>query len=255
MTTGLVLSGGGSRGIAHIGAIKALEEYDFEITHLAGTSAGAVVGALYASGRGWEEILDFFKSVDLFSFSNYAWDKPGFVDTEKFYEHFASMLKEDSFEALSLPLYVTATDILEGSLKIFSTGELIRPVLASAAFPGIFAPVGIGESYYVDGGVINNFPVELLAPHCEEVIGVFVGPIEKVKIEDLKHSFNILERAFRIRNACDSAAKLSQCQIAICPQGLQAFRTFSLKEVDKIFRIGYRTAIRALKEAGGRVRK
>ena len=83
MNTGLVLSGGGVRGVAHIGAIKALEEHDIYPTHIAGTSAGAVVGALYAGGRNWEEMLDFFKTVELFTLKKYARNKPGFVDTAR----------------------------------------------------------------------------------------------------------------------------------------------------------------------------
>ena len=86
MTTGLVLSGGGIRGVAHIGAIKALEEYGIYPTHIAGTSAGAIVGALYAAGCNWEEMLDFFKSTEIFSLTNYAMGKPGFLDTEKFHD-------------------------------------------------------------------------------------------------------------------------------------------------------------------------
>ncbi|UCD61578.1 MAG: patatin-like phospholipase family protein, partial [Flavobacteriaceae bacterium] len=82
MKIGLVLSGGGFRGIAHIGVLKALNEFGFQITHIAGTSAGAVIGALYAGGLNWKQILEFIKEVNIFSLNNYALGKPGFVDTE-----------------------------------------------------------------------------------------------------------------------------------------------------------------------------
>ncbi len=249
MNTGLVLSGGGARGIAHIGAIKALEEHDVHCTHIAGTSAGAIVGALYASGRTWEEILEFFKSVELFSISNYAWNKPGFVDTDKFYDQFAAYLEEDSFEELDKPLFITATDILKGTLKVFSSGELIRPVLASAAFPGLFAPVKIGNGYYIDGGVLNNFPADLLTERCETIYGVYVNPFEDVKIQDLRHSINILERALKIRSANDSISKFNKCKLVICPRGLQDYNTFSMKDIDRIFKMGYEAAWEALETA------
>src|SRR6056297_1530301 len=97
MNTGLVLSGGGVRGVAHIGAIKALGEFGIRPSHIAGTSAGAIVGALYAGGCNWEEILDFFKTTQIFSIKKYARSKPGFVDTEKFYDHLKSYLPEDNF--------------------------------------------------------------------------------------------------------------------------------------------------------------
>jgi len=246
MNRGLVLSGGGARGIAHAGAIKAFKENGLTFSHIAGTSAGAIVGALYAAGRTWEEILDFYKSVQIFSFTNYAWDKPGLMDPEKFHDRFATFLPEDSFEALQKNLFVTATDILEGTLKIFSSGELIRAVLASAAFPGLFAPVRINDSYYVDGGVINNFPVDLLHPFCDEIYGVYVNPLEKIGIEDLPHSYNILERALKIRTSHNSISKFADCELVICPPGLEPFTIFSMKDVDLIFRIGYEAAIKAL---------
>ncbi len=198
MKTGLVLSGGGVRGIAHIGAIKALEEMNIVPSHVAGTSAGAIIGALYAAGIGWEEILDFIKTVELFSLKKYALGKPGFVDTEKFYDRFKDLLPNDNFEALKKPLYITATNMLTGNLNVFSKGELIRPILASAAFPGVFAPVKIEEGYYSDGGILNNFPTDLIKTHCDQLIGVYVNPFEKLQIVDLKHSYSIMERAYKI---------------------------------------------------------
>ena len=247
MKIGLVLSGGGVRGLAHIGAIKALEETDIYPTHIAGTSAGAIVGALYAAGHGWQEILDFFKTVQLFSIDKYARSKPGFVDTEKFHASFAKYLPIDDFEALKTPLQITATNILDGTLKVFYRGELIRPVLASAAFPGVFAPVKIDDGYYSDGGILNNFPSDLIKTYCDRLIGVYVNPFEKVAIQDLKHSYTILERAYKIRMAKDSLDKFKDCDIVVSPKDLTNYSTFSLKDMDTIFEVGYAATKKALK--------
>ncbi len=162
MNIGLVLSGGGARGAAHIGVIKALEEHKIYPTHIAGTSAGAIVGALYAGGVGWLEMLNFFKTIPLFNTNRYAYRKPGFIDTKRFYDNFKEYLPIDNFNALKKPLFITATNVVDGTLKIFHEGELIRPVLASASFPGVFTPTEIDGSYYIDGGTLNNFPVEPL---------------------------------------------------------------------------------------------
>ena len=145
MNLGLVLSGGGMRGAAHIGAIKALEEHNLYPTHIAGTSAGAIVGALYAYGYKWEDILKFFKSVQILDIKKYALNKPGFIDAEKFYPEFKNYIINDDFSFLKKDLSITATNILNGNLEIFDKGELIRPILASAAMPGIFAPVKIND--------------------------------------------------------------------------------------------------------------
>ncbi len=246
MNTGLVLSGGGVRGIAHIGAIKALEERGVMPNYIAGTSSGAIVGALYAGGFGWETIFDFFKSIDLFSINKFALNKPGFVDTEKFYDRFTPFFPDDDFKSLKKPLYITATDILKGTLEVFHQGELIRPILASAAFPGMFTPVKINGDYYVDGGTLNNFPVDLISGFCDRIVGVYVNPLDKVEIGDLRHSFNILERAYKIRSMRDSESKFGDCDLVISPQDLSNYNTFSLKDMDTIFKLGYDAAKEAM---------
>ena len=246
MNTGLVLSGGGVRGVAHIGVIKALEEHGIFPTHIAGTSAGAIVGALYANGNTWQEILDFFRTVPIFRIDKFAMNKPGFIDTEKLYESFRTLLKDDDFKTLKKPLSITATNILDGTLKIFKEGELIRPILASAAFPGVFTPIKIGGQYYVDGGTLNNFPVDLVVPVCEKIIGVYVNPFVKKQIKDLKYSYNVLERAYKIKTSKDSILKFKDCDLLICPKDLNKFGTFSVKDIDAIFNLGYEAAMAEL---------
>lgn len=246
MDTGLVLSGGGVRGVAHIGAIKALGEFGIRPSHIAGTSAGAIVGALYAGGCHWEEILDFFKTTQIFSIKKYARSKPGFVDTEKFYDHLKSYLPEDNFASLEIPLYVTATNLLDGTLKIFNHGELIKPVLASAAVPGLFAPVLFKKGYYVDGGTLNNFPVDLIKKYCDQIVGVYVNPFEKMKKSDLKHAHNVLERAYHIMVANETVLKFEECDVLIRPERMADFSMFSLKNMDTLFELGYESAKEAL---------
>lgn len=247
MNIGLALSGGGVRGIAHIGAIKAFEEHGIYPTHIAGTSAGAIVGALYANGNSWQEILDFFKTVQIFRIDKYARNKPGFINTEKLYDSFMTILYKDNFNTLRKPLFITATNILDGTLEIFSEGELIRPILASAAFPGVFTPVKIKNEYYVDGGTLNNFPVDLIKPHCDQIIGIYVNSFGKIKIADLKHSYNVLERAYKIRTANDFISKSGDCNMVICPKGLNNYGTFMMKDMDTIFDIGYKAAKEEIK--------
>ncbi|WP_339714146.1 patatin-like phospholipase family protein [uncultured Kriegella sp.] len=246
MTIGLVLSGGGVRGVAHIGAIKALEENGIFPTHVSGTSAGAIVGALYAAGAEWSEILNFFKSIPLFHAKKYALGKPGFIDTEKFYSDFKRFVPEDDFKVLKKHLFVTATNVEKGTLHIFDSGPLIHPVLASASFPGVFTPVQIGKSYYVDGGVLNNFPIEPLKPLCDSLIGVYVNPLQKLKIADLKHSYNVMERAYKIKAASESIQKFPECDLLIQPDGLTKFGTFSRYGIDAIFELGYAATKKAL---------
>ena len=246
MKIGLVLSGGGVRGVAHIGAIKALEEHGIFPTHISGSSSGAIVGALYAYGYGWKDIYLFFKTIEILNIKKYAFGKPGFIDAEKFYPDFKRFIKKDNFNALKKSLSITATDILNGNLKTFTSGELIKPLLASAAFPGIFAPVKIGESYYIDGGALNNFPVEYLKKECDVIIGVYVNGYQNVTIRDLKHSYSVVERAFKLKSVQEDYAKFKDCDLVVLPKQLDGFGTFEKKYLQKIFRIGYNATKEAL---------
>ena len=246
MKTGLVLSGGGARGVAHIGVLKALEEKQIEITHLSGTSAGAIVGALYAAGHSWERILTFFKKVPIFHYKRYARNKPGFIDTSKFYQDFSPLFKEDDFKVLKRKLYVPATNLIEGSETIFTEGELIKPVLASAAFPGLFTPVIINETPYVDGGVLNNFPVEPLKDICDTILGVYVNPLEDVDPHQLKHSYQVAYRAYHISFVSQCLPKFNDVDLLIAPKRLEKYGMFNLKAIDAIFEIGYEAAKQSL---------
>ena len=248
MNTGLVLSGGGIRGVAHIGVIKALEEHNIFPTHISGTSAGAIVGSLYAGGVSWSEILNFFKVIPIFHTRKYARGKPGFIDTEKFYDEFKQYLPDDNFSALKKTLFITATNIIKGKLKIFHEGELIRPVLASASFPGVFSPVNINGSFYIDGGVLNNFPVEPLKMYCDEIIGSYVNPLKRIKVADLKHSYNVVERAYKMKSANESLSKFADCDIVIYPEELSNYGTFDMSAIDTIFDIGYTNTKKVLAE-------
>ena len=243
---GLVLSGGGIRGVAQIGAIKAIEEHGIFPTHISGTSAGAMVGAFYAAGYNWEEMLEFFRETNLFSFQNFPFRKPGLVDTDKLEKVLEKYFPEDSFASLEKKLYINSSDIITSKMKFFQHGKLIKPLLASAAFPGIFSPVLMDGTLYADGGITNNFPIEPLLADCEKIIGIYVNPIKKVTIKDLKSTISLVERAYNISRANMSMQKFGSCQVVISPEELNRFGTFSMRHVDEIFKIGYEETSKVL---------
>ncbi|AUC76111.1 patatin-like phospholipase family protein [Olleya sp. Bg11-27] len=248
MNIGLVLSGGGMRGAAHIGAIKALEEHNIYPTHIAGTSAGAIIGALYAYGFNCAQMLDFLKSTPLFSYKKYAINKPGFIDASKYYNYFKKQIPEDDFNALKKKLFVTATNILSGDLEVFSQGELIKPVLASASFPGLFSPIKMKQGLYVDGGVLNNFPVDLLQKECDQIIGIYLNLYETKTQDQLKHFHNVIERAITIGAVKSDIEKFSNCDILVAPNALSQFTLFDKRNIDAIYKIGYDSMKAALKD-------
>ncbi|SHG59349.1 patatin-like phospholipase family protein [Flagellimonas flava] len=245
-SVGLVLSGGGIRGMAHIGLIKAMREHGLEAQVIAGSSVGALVGALYASGIPTEEMLQFFRETPLFKYDFFAINKPGFIDTERYFKIFKGYFPKDSFEVLDKPLYVVATDLLKGEEKVFSQGELIRPLLASAALPPVFSPIEIDKVLYADGGVMNNFPKEYVDDKADFVIGSNVSIAGEIGKRDIRNSILLAGRVTGLMIYASSHRKLEECDLSIEPQELEGIGVLDKKGIEKAFNIGYEYGCRAL---------
>jgi len=155
---GLVLSGGGARGLAHIGVLEVLEAQGFQAEVIAGTSMGAVIGALYASGKKPREILEIARSTPWLRLLDLV-PRPGLISQRGLRDFLAKHLPP-RFEQLCKKLVVTAVDLEAGKLAYFAEGDLPGAVLASAAYPGLVAPVQFEGRTYVDGGVLDNLPVD-----------------------------------------------------------------------------------------------
>ena len=236
---GIVLSGGGTRGLAHVGVLRALEEHGIRPDRVEGTSSGALVGALYAAGYSAPEMLEFFEQKNPFRLSKLAINKPGIIDSDKVTSDFEETFPDNAFEALSRPLRIVATEILSGKSVVFDSGPLIPAILASCAVPMVFTPVEIDGRWFSDGAIVNNFPVELLEGQCRSLIGVHVSPLRQVERSDLNNSLSILQRALEVGIFVKSAAKFGRCDIVLCPEGLTRFGAFDTKRFDEVEEIGY----------------
>ncbi|MBS9461235.1 patatin-like phospholipase family protein [Flagellimonas sp. 389] len=243
---GLVLSGGGIRGMAHIGLIKAMREFDIEANFIAGSSVGALVGALYANGNSEKDMLEFFKQTPLFQYNFFAISKPGFIDTERYFNIFKSYFPKNSFESLEKSLYVVATDLLKGKEKLFSEGELIRPLLASAALTPVFSPVEINGILYADGGIMNNFPKECVDDKTDFIIGSNVSIVGELEKKHLKNSFQLAGRVTGLMIYASNHQKVKACDFYIEPKELETIRMLDKKGIEKAFTLGYDYASRAL---------
>ena len=248
---GIVLSGGGSRGLAHAGVLRALLEEGIEPECVAGTSSGALIGALYAAGHSAAEMVRFFEVANPFRLSRLALGKPGFFDGAKITADLKQWLPEDSFEALGRPLFVTATDLVRGRLEIFSSGPLIQPLLASSAVPLVFSPIAIGDQLFVDGGIIDNFPIEPLIGLCDKILGVYATPLREPAPVDLDSGFNISQRALEIGMYTASKRKFHQADYLLCPAELARYSTFDTRRHAEIAAIGYQ----ATRERIGEIRE
>ncbi len=244
-SVGLALSGGGSKGIAHAGVLQYLKEKDIPLSCISGSSAGAIVGSLYAFGKSPEEILAFFKSIYFFHWKHFTFKKPGIVDSASFKDYFQQIFGTISISELPITTLITATDIVNGTLKVFEPETLVvDAILASTAVPGMISPYSIADNLYSDGGILNHFPVDLLTGRCETIIGVYVSPIQNVAAKDLNSIKSVTYRALELVTAHANFAKFNYCTILIEPKELTNFSTFETNKakMDLIFEIGYQEA-------------
>ncbi|WP_394747977.1 patatin-like phospholipase family protein [Spongiimicrobium salis] len=241
-SVGLVLAGGGVRGIAHIGVIKALNEFGIVVDKVSGSSVGALVGALYANGNSIDDMLTFFKETPLFKYNFLTIVKPGLIDTERYFNIFKGYFPEDAFEALERKLYVVATDLLKGEQEFFDTGELIRPLLASAALPPVFSPVSLKDSLYADGGIMNNFPLEPLIETTDFVIGSSVSITGEVDKSAIRNSLQLTGRVTGLMIYASSKQKINACNLLIEPKALENVGVLDKKGIETAYAIGYEHA-------------
>jgi NTE family protein len=157
----LVLSGGGARGCAHIGAIKVLEQNGFRITSVAGTSMGALVGGIYDTGhlKIFEEWICSLDIKELLRLADFSISKRGFVKGKKVIEKIKKIIPDRNIEDLLVPFCAIATDIIEGTEVAFTKGDLYEAIRASISIPTLFLPYKIGDRYFVDGSLLNPVPV------------------------------------------------------------------------------------------------
>lgn len=249
---GLVLSGGGIRGMAHLGLIKVLEEQGIEAQAVAGTSVGGLIGALYAGGYGVDDMLRFFRETPLFQYNYFTINKPGFLDTDRYISVLREYFPEDSFEALAKKLFVVATDLQDGIEVAFHSGALIKPLLASAALTPVFSPVMIDKRMYADGGILNNFPSEYLEEECEYLIGSNVVSTSPVELKDLKNPLQITGRVSSLMIYSSCHRKLQKCDLSIQPSELEGIGILDKRRIEKAYQIGYKASVEAFAKLEGK---
>jgi NTE family protein len=243
--TGLALSGGGVKGLAHAGAMKALEEHGIKPDIISGTSAGAIAGALYCAGYTPDQICTLFKKKDFNDFVEFTLPKSGLFATTGFVKFLEEHIEYENLEDLPIPLLVTTTNLDKGSSVTFTKGKLSRTVMASACIPVIFTPVEIENEKYVDGGIFKNFPVSPLRNLCEQVIGINASPLVTEKYSN--NIVSIAERSYHFMFRANTLEDKKLCDILVEVESVMQYKTFDLKKVDIIYEQGYLATMEALK--------
>lgn len=244
MKVRLVLSGGASRGIAHIGVIKALEELGFEIYAVSGVSAGALVGAFYCDGYTPEEMLKVVKSREWLRYLKPAVPRLGLVSLKGAESYLRRMLSTDKIEGLKKRFFVGAVDIKSGKTVYFDSGSLFPVLLGSCALPGIFEPIRYKNYLLIDGGITNNLPVEPVLNMDGLLVGVDVNP--STSMESVRNIFQIIVRSFLLAVRSNVEKRKELCNVVIEPD-LQDYSPLDLLKADDIYRLGYEKTMRVMK--------
>lgn len=213
---GLALGGGAARGFAHIGVIKVLEAQGIVPDYVAGTSAGAVVGALYAGGLNGFELQKTGLELDENTLADISFPHRGILKGEALQDFVNRMVGRRPLEKLAKPFAAVATDLENGTMVAFRTGNTGMAVRASSAVPGVFKPVSIREREYVDGGLTSPVPVRALkAMGADFVIAVDVG--NKPQWGKTDSTLDVLLRTFTIMGNSIGRLEMEGADLVIRP--------------------------------------
>jgi len=242
---GLALGGGFARGLAHIGVLKVLEQEKIPVNFIAGTSVGALIGAVYASGVCPKEMEEIAGLIRFRNFARWTVSRLGFASNDRMGGMLQRCLKVKTFEELRVPLAVIATDFVSGEPVVFRSGELIGPVRASCAYPGMFLPVTLNGRTLVDGMLAYSVPTTPLREMgAERVLAVYLkahwvnpGPPRSV--------FDVIGQCFSIAQTKMCSLWQADADVVMEPE-VQDFGYDSFDRAPALVRAGEEAARRAL---------
>jgi NTE family protein len=255
MKIGLALGGGGVRGLAHISVLETLDDLGIKPSIISGTSMGAIIGALYASGMSgkeirehisriliskddiWRDIVakrsDLLKLVKAFSTKT---PRGGFINTQGFFEYLFSEIRKRTFEELEIPLLVIAADYWTAEEIVFERGELLPALQASMAVPGVFAPVSITGKVLIDGSVVNLVPYDHLLERADFTIAIDVSKVRNPDKKEIPGTLESVLGAFSIMQASALAEKMKTRKPDIYIQTeIQGIRMLDFGKTEEVF--------------------
>ena len=240
---GLALGGGAALGAAHIGVLKYLEEHSFDITHIAGTSIGALVGGAYACGVPIVELTKFARRVRWTKLTRLSIPRLGLFANDKLREQIKGLISEKSFKDTNLPFAAIAACLETGEQVVLTRGELVDAILASCAIPGIFEPVELNNKLLCDGGVVNIVPDDAVwKMGAENVIAVDLT--SKSMGNDRPDSlFGVIYKSQNILTR--RTLSFNEKTIVISPV-TKGYSAADLNNYRTLMRIGYKTAMEKL---------
>lgn len=245
---GVCLSGGGARGFAHIGAMRALRELGLEPDVIAGVSAGSVVATFYAAGLlndySNDPLLKLFTSHKLRDFVQVHLPRESFLSLERFRQILKEMIPYENLEDLPLKTIIGATDIDSGTKAAFSSGPIAERVVASCSMPIVFEPVTIDGHRYVDGGVLHNLPAWTIRHLCDKLIGINCSPMYQAPPPT--NIIDIARRSYALMSKHNVIPDLELCDAVVNLTETADHQVFDLRSLELLVESGYLTTLKAL---------
>ena len=244
----LVLGGGAARGFAHAGVIRALERAKIPIDIVVGANTGSLIGAIYAdkkSGSDLETIALSLEERDIFDY-NFINPTQGFARGERLEDFISKRLGAKEIGELKLPFAAVATDIQNGEIVILQSGSIARAVHASSAIPGIFIPVSYQGKLLVDGGVLDNLPVDVARKMGSDVV-IAVDLGEAAKAAPVSNVFENVVMSFYLMARQSTEARVKQADVVIRPK-LSEVGWIDFSRKKEVFALGVQAAEQALPE-------
>jgi len=237
---GLALGGGVVLGAAHIGVLKAVEEFDIKISYLAGTSIGALIAALYAFGKSWEDIKAIALELDWFELSSLSISKYGLLSNKKIGKLITDNIGDVKFQDAKIPLAIITTDIASGKKVVITEGSVAEGVMASTCVPGVFQPVEVNDKLLVDGAIVENVPTNTLHEMGAEIV-VGVDLNTKHNIKRPENIIDVLLNTFDYTLMNASKLQTEDADILITPD-LSSFNLIDLEQIPDLIDKGYEDA-------------
>jgi NTE family protein len=245
---GIALSGGGTRGIVHIGALKALEENGIHPTIISGTSAGSIVGVMYAHGYTPAEILKIAGERSLLWMFSLRLPNRGFVRHTFLRKMLNRYIPEKEFGELHKPLYVAIANLNTGKVEIKHSGPLHDVIVASSSIPVLYEPVLLDQYWYSDGGLLMNLPISPIRPLAHYIIAVNLTPRIELASESINTISGIADRSFSLATINTIEPELKYADVVIEPEEIHQYSKFNFSNIREMHEIGYKEALKHIPE-------
>ncbi len=243
----LVLGSGGARGYAHIGVIEVLEQQGIRPDFIVGTSAGSIVGSIYASGKSAAELRDIALKLKANDVRDVNVSLKGFFDGKKVEDYINQQVHNTPLQKLKIPMYVVATELRDGSRTVFNYGNTGQAVRASASIPSMFVPTKIHEVEYVDGGLVSPVPVQVARELGADVV-IAVDILAQPIHTETSNVWGLFNQNINIMQGRLAEEELKQADIVIQPDLREKAHIFDVKGRESTMQAGIEAAQAKLAE-------